>query len=97
MSVIIELSILIDIIFEKFFVYLMMTNVIMKTCLKQKIIKNSNLHDAGNEEGRISESECYPKTEFFRKPNLSENLPNVPKCGLNSDTYSFDTSANFAH
>ena len=31
----------------------------------------------------MSESESYPKAEFFRKPNLSKNLPNVPKCGLN--------------
>ena len=70
--------------FEKFFVYLMMTNVMVKTCLNQKIIKNSNLHDSGNEEERISESECYPKAEFFGKPNLSEYLPNVPKCQLNT-------------
>ena len=61
-----------------------MTNVMVKTCLNQKIIKNSNLHDSINEEERISESECYPKAEFFRKPNLSEYLPNVPKCGLNT-------------
>ena len=32
----------------------------------------------------MSESESYPKAEFSRKPNLSENLPNVPKCGLNT-------------
>ena len=32
----------------------------------------------------MSESESYPKAEFFRKPNLSEYLPNVPKCGLNT-------------
>ena len=35
---------------KKFFVYLMMTNVMVKTCLNQKIIKKSNLHDSGNEE-----------------------------------------------
>ena len=32
----------------------------------------------------MSESDIYPKAEFFRKPNLSKNLPNVPKCGLNT-------------
>ena len=32
----------------------------------------------------MSESESYPKAEFFRKPNLSEYLPNVPKCVLNT-------------
>ena len=30
----------------------------------------------------MCESESYPKAEFFRKPNLSEYLPKVPKCGL---------------
>ena len=29
----------------------------------------------------MSESKSYPKAEFFWKPNLSEYLPNVPKCG----------------
>ena len=37
--------------------------------------------DSGNEEKRMSESKSYPKAEFFWKPNLSEYLPNVPKCG----------------
>ena len=32
----------------------------------------------------MSESESDPTAEFFRKPNLSEYLPNVPKCGLNT-------------
>ena len=32
----------------------------------------------------MSESESYPKAEFLRKPILSEYLPNVPKCGLNT-------------
>ena len=32
----------------------------------------------------MAESESYPEAEFFRKPNLSEYLPNVPKCGLNT-------------
>ena len=31
----------------------------------------------------MSESDSYPKAEFFRKLNLSKNSPNVPKCGLN--------------
>ena len=53
----------------------------------------------------MSESESYPKAEFFRKPNLSKNLPNVPKCGLNtrhdnrevtwSDSYSIFPKAEF--
>ena len=32
----------------------------------------------------MSESDSYPKAEFFRKPNLSKNSPNVPKWGLNT-------------
>ena len=32
----------------------------------------------------MSESDSYPKAEFFRKPNLSKNSPNGPKCGLNT-------------
>ena len=32
----------------------------------------------------MSESESYPKTEFFRKPNLSDYFPNVRKRGLNT-------------
>ena len=32
----------------------------------------------------MSECESYPNAEFFRKPNFSEYLPNVPKCGLNT-------------
>ena len=32
----------------------------------------------------MSESDSYPKAEFFLKPNLSKNLSNVPKCGLNT-------------
>ena len=54
----------------------------------------------------MSETKSYPKAEFFRKPNLSEYLPNVPKCRLNtqhdnrevtwSDTYSLFPKAEFA-
>ena len=53
----------------------------------------------------MSESEGYPKAEFSRKPNVSEYLSNVPKCGLNtrhdnrevtsSDTYSIFPKAEF--
>ena len=53
----------------------------------------------------MSESDSYPKAEFFRKPNLSGDLPNVPKCGLNtrhdnrevtwSDSYSIFPKAEF--
>ena len=32
----------------------------------------------------MSESESYPKAEFFRNPKLSEYLPNVTKRGLNT-------------
>ena len=32
----------------------------------------------------MSESESYANAEFFREPNLSEYLPNVPKCKLNT-------------
>ena len=62
----------------------MMTNVMMKTCLNQKIIKISNLIQA------MKNSVC-PKAKVMRRPNfsesricLSEYLPNVPKCGLNT-------------
>ena len=60
-----------------------MTNVMVKTCLKQKIIKNSNLIQA------MKNSVC-PKAKVIRRPNFSESricpniLPNVPKCGLNT-------------
>ena len=40
--------------------------------------------DSGSEEQRMSETESYPNAEFFRKPNLSEYIPNVAKCGLNT-------------
>ena len=53
-------------IFWKFFVYLMMTNVMVKTCLKQKIIKNSNLIQA------MKNNVC-PKATIIRRPNFSEN------------------------
>ena len=53
----------------------------------------------------MSESDICPKAEFFRKPNLSKNLPNVTKCGLNtrhdnrevtwSDSYSIFPKAEF--
>ena len=53
----------------------------------------------------MSESDIYSMAEVFRKPNLSECLSNVPKCGLNtrhdnrevtwSDTYSIFPNAEF--
>ena len=95
----------------------MMTNVMVKTCLNHKIIKNSNLiHAMKNyvspkatvmRRPNFSENRICPKIyrmfrsvdwthdmitvkwrdsyiQFFRKPNLSGYLPNVPKCGLNT-------------
>ena len=61
-----------------------MTNVMVKTCLNQRIIKNSNLIQA------MKNSVC-PKAKVIRRPNVSESriCPNiyrinVPKCGLNT-------------
>ena len=102
----------------KVFVYLMMRNVMVKTCLNQKIIKNSNLIQAMKNSvcpkakvirrPNFSESRICPNIyrmfrsvdrthdmiivkwhqvtliHFFGKPNLSEYLPNIPKCGLNT-------------
>ena len=58
--------------FEKFFVYLMMTNVMMKTCFNQKSIKISNLIQA------MKNSVC-PKAKVMRRPNFSESRisPNI--------------------
>ena len=102
--------------------YLVMKNVMVKTCLCQKIIKNSNLIQAmknsvcpkakvirrPNISESLSESRNCPNIyrmfrsvdrrhdmiivkwhevtliQFFRNPNLSEYLPNVRKCGLNT-------------
>ena len=52
-------------ILKHFFVYLMMTNVMVKTCLHQKIIKNSNLIQA------MKNSVC-PKAKVIRRPNFFE-------------------------
>ena len=102
----------------KVFVYLMMRNVMVKTCVNQKIIKNSNLIQAMKNSVcpkakvirtlNFSESRICPNIyrmfrsvdrthdmiivkwheitliQFFGKPDLSEYLPNVPKCGLNT-------------
>ena len=59
-------------ILKKFFVYLMMTNVIVKTCLNQKIIKNSNLIKA------MKNSVC-PKAKVIRRPSFLESrmCPNI--------------------
>ena len=96
----------------------MMTNVMVKTCLNQKIIKISNLIQAMKNNvcpkatvirrPNFSENRICPKIhrmfrsvdwthdmivvkwregtviQYFRKPNLSEYLPNVPECGLNT-------------
>ena len=43
-----------------------MTNVMMKTCLNQKIIKISNLIQA------VKNSVC-PKANVMRRPNFSES------------------------
>ena len=43
----------------------MMTNIVVKTCLNQKIIKNSNLIQS-MKNSVMSESESYPNAEFFR-------------------------------
>ena len=58
--------------FEKFFVYLMMTNVMIKTCFNQKIIKISNFIQ------EMKNSVC-PKAKVMRRPNFSESriCPNI--------------------
>ena len=58
--------------FEKFFVYMMRTNVMMKTCLNQKILKISNLIQA------VKNSVC-PKAKVMRRRNFSESriCPNI--------------------
>ena len=76
----------------------MMTNVMVKKFLNQKIIKNSNFIQA------MKNNVC-PKATVIRKPNFSENSPNVPKCRLNtrydnrevtwSDSYSIFPKAEF--
>ena len=49
-----------------------MTNVMMKTCLNEKMIKISNLIQA------VKNSVC-PKAKVMRRPNFSESriFPNV--------------------
>ena len=58
--------------FEKFFVYLMMTNGMMKTCLNHKIIKISNLIQA-------MKNRVCTKAKVIRRPNISERRisPNI--------------------
>ena len=57
-----------EIYLEKFFVYLMMTNVMMKTCLNQKIIKISNLIQAMKNsvcpKRKLCEGRIFPNAEF---------------------------------
>ena len=49
----------------------MMTNVMVKTCLNQKIIKISNLIEAMKNtyvrKRQLSEGGIFPKTEFVQK------------------------------
>ena len=67
--------------FEKFFVYLMITNVMMKTFLNQKIYKKIEF-----DYFQAVKSSACPKTKvtrrpiFFRKPNF----PKFPNCGFNT-------------
>ena len=65
--------------------YLMMTNVMVKTCLKQEIVKISNFIQV-----KIKSNACR-RSKFNQRPNLSEGrispnaeCPEVPKCGLNT-------------
>ena len=53
----------------------MMTNVMVKTCLNQKIIKNSNLIQAMKNsvyvrQPMLPEDRFFPKTEFSEVPEL---------------------------
>ena len=58
--------------FVKSFVYLMMTNVMVKACLDQKNIKNSKLIQA-------FKNSVSPKAKVIRRPNFSESriCPNI--------------------
>ena len=90
----------------------MMTNVMVKTCLNQKIIKDSNLIQAIKNSvcptANVTRRPIFSESRIFRslpivdsthdmiivkwhllnfskaKFVLSEYLPNVPKCGLNT-------------
>ena len=55
---------------------MMMTNIIVKACLNQEIMKISNLIQE-----KIKNNAC-PRPKFNRRPNLSESR--IPKCGLNT-------------
>ena len=61
----------------------MMTNVMVKICLNRKIIKNSNLIQAMKNIA-YARKRKLSEVRIFTKPNLSEYLPNVPKCGMNT-------------
>ena len=58
----------------------MMTNVMVKTCLNQKIIKNSNLI-------RAMKNNVCPKATVIRRPNFSENriCPKIRPMGRSVD------------
>ena len=61
----------------------MMTNVMVRACLNQEIIKISKLIQVKKlkithvRDRNLTEGRIYPKAEFDR-------MPNVPKCGLNT-------------
>ena len=107
----------------------MMTNVMMKTCLNQKIIKNSNLIQAMKNSvcptANVIWRPIFPECRLFRSFRIMDSthdmiilkwhLLNFSKAEFVriftecsevwiehttwqswSDTYSFDTSANFA-
>ena len=64
-------------IFWKIFVYLMVTNVMMKTCLNKKIIKISNLIQAMKNsvcpKRMLCEGRIFPKPNFPKFPNRGFN------------------------
>ena len=60
----------------------MMTNIVVKACLNQEIMKISNLIQ------EKIKNNASPRPKFNRRPNLSESrifeCSEVPKCGLNT-------------
>ena len=74
---------------------MMMTNVRVRACLNQEIIKISNLIQV-----KYEENAC-PRPKFNRRPNLFESRisPNaecseVLKCGLNTRHYNREVTLN---
>ena len=69
----------------------MMTNVMVKACLNQEIIKISNLIEVKKlrithvRDRNLTEGRIYSKAEFVRIPNVpNSECSEVPKCGLNT-------------